>query len=100
MGGNGDDTLDGGNGRDLLAGGAGADVFVFATGTNRDTITDFEDGIDQIDLTGLAPAGITEFAHLAISDNGVDAVVMLDGGNYVTLLNTLAADLDATDFIF
>jgi len=100
MGGNGDDTLDGGNGRDQMTGGAGADVFVFATGTNRDTITDFEDGIDQIDLTGLAPSGITEFAHLAISDNGVDAVVMLDNGNYVTLLNTLAADLDATDFIF
>ncbi len=47
----GDDTLyDIGN-RDILTGFAGADTFVLSHDGRRDTITDFEDGIDVIDLT-------------------------------------------------
>lgn len=58
-GGEGRDTLIGGAGRDVLTGGAGADVFVFARiahigrGENSDRITDFESGLDRIDLRGL-----------------------------------------------
>jgi RTX calcium-binding nonapeptide repeat (4 copies)/Glycoside-hydrolase family GH114 len=54
IGGNGDDRLSGDRGYDLLTGGAGRDVFVyekFAPRTlGRDTITDFEVGIDKIEL--------------------------------------------------
>ncbi|WP_170293931.1 calcium-binding protein [Paracoccus limosus] len=58
FGGNGNDTLDGGFGADTMAGGAGADLFVFATGTTgrgiyRDQITDFQRGIDDLDLRGI-----------------------------------------------
>ncbi|MDQ7775028.1 MAG: calcium-binding protein [Paracoccus aminovorans] len=58
FGGLGNDTLDGGHGVDLLAGGAGADVFVFATGSTgkgglRDRISDFQRGIDDLDLRGI-----------------------------------------------
>ncbi len=55
----GDDTLTGGEGRDQLTGGAGADRFVFAEGDAgiggalRDFVTDFESGVDRLDLTAI-----------------------------------------------
>ena len=56
-GGDGSDRLEGGAGSDIMTGDAGADVFVF-TGLasfdrSIDYITDFERGIDRIDLSGL-----------------------------------------------
>lgn len=59
FGGGGDDTLTGDGGQDTLTGGPGSDIFVFDSvsdsphGASRDTITDFEAGVDQIDLSGL-----------------------------------------------
>ncbi|SEQ54354.1 peroxidase family protein [Nitrosomonas ureae] len=55
----GDDTLIGGPLADLLTGGTGADIFDYfaAVGhsnpANRDTIMDFETGIDTIDLSAI-----------------------------------------------
>ncbi len=47
----GNDTLyDVGN-RDILTGGLGADTFVLSHDGQRDTITDFQDGVDVIDFT-------------------------------------------------
>ncbi|MCR6673591.1 VCBS domain-containing protein [Devosia ginsengisoli] len=57
VGGAGDDILWGGAGRDTLTGGDGADVFRFwnaedsVRGGARDVITDFEKGVDKIDLS-------------------------------------------------
>lgn len=52
-GGGGDDSLSGGSGHDLLSGGAGADVFAYAGRADfRDTITDFEAGIDLFRFEG------------------------------------------------
>lgn len=52
----GNDSLQGGAGYDTLTGGAGADVFVFTTADNfdgaMDVITDFQSGVDRIDLSG------------------------------------------------
>jgi len=59
FGGDGEDVLYGGIGRDTLTGGADADRFVFAAtaetpaGANRDVITDFEKGLDLIDLSRI-----------------------------------------------
>lgn len=59
FGGKGSDTLYAGAGSDQLTGGQGADTFVWAsasesvTGRNRDRITDFETGIDRIDISAL-----------------------------------------------
>lgn len=56
QGGKGGDVLIGGRGSDTLSGGAGADTFVFSdrrhshAGADRDTITDFDHGADQINL--------------------------------------------------
>ena len=66
-GGAGNDTLNGGTGSDSLTGGAGVDHFVFMP-TNQDaliTITDFQRGVDKIDLTGFSLAG---FAAAAIAN--------------------------------
>jgi Ca2+-binding RTX toxin-like protein len=67
-GGAGDDVLSGDVGTDRLTGGAGADVFQFGatahstvSATSRDIITDFQIGLDKIDLSGI-DANITKGA--------------------------------------
>lgn len=61
----GNDTFDGGAGKDTMVGGTGADVFKFSsltdsvlTNNNYDRITDFEVGVDEIDLSGLGFTGL------------------------------------------
>jgi Ca2+-binding RTX toxin-like protein len=55
----GEDILRGGLGTDLLTGGSGADVFLFEaassgmTRATRDRITDFQNGMDDIDLSAI-----------------------------------------------
>ena len=44
------DKLYGGKGNDRLTGGAGKDTFIFKKQEGKDTITDFENGKDKIDL--------------------------------------------------
>lgn len=60
-GGNGKDLIFGGTGADTLTGGADADTFVFSSaeaslfqnGKPQDVITDFQVGVDHIDLTAF-----------------------------------------------
>ena len=52
-GGGGDDILMDGAGADTLTGGAGADVFVLSLDGATDRITDFQLGIDRLDLSQL-----------------------------------------------
>jgi Ca2+-binding RTX toxin-like protein len=61
-GGKGFDTLNGGLGNDNLVGGAGNDVFVLGAGLGIDTISDFANGQDTIQLIN----GLT-FGQLSIS---------------------------------
>jgi Ca2+-binding RTX toxin-like protein len=61
-GGKGFDTLNGGLGNDNLVGGAGNDVFVLRAGLGVDTISDFGNGQDTIQLIN----GLT-FGQLSIS---------------------------------
>ncbi|MEG4069888.1 calcium-binding protein [Microcoleus sp. Pol11C2] len=61
-GGKGFDTLNGGLGNDYLVGGAGNDVFVLGAGLGVDTISDFANGQDTLQLIN----GLT-FGQLSIS---------------------------------
>jgi Ca2+-binding RTX toxin-like protein len=95
----GNDILDGKKGADQLDGGDGADTFVFATGYGKDTIMDFENGVDQIDVsrwTGIDDFGDIE-SHMS-SSNG-DVLITL-GKDVLRIADTTEADLDVNDFIF
>ena len=97
-GGAGDDTITGLGGDDTLTGGEGADTFVFASGHGNDTITDFADGEDTIDLSAFK--AITGFDDLTVAQNGADTVITVPGGGTITLQGFASADLDAADFTF
>lgn len=91
--------LDGGGGNDLLTGGGGADEFVFRDGFGKDRVADFQDGLDHIDLSGLA--GVDDFSDLRVSTLGFDTVITFgDGSQTITLSAFSASNLSADDFIF
>jgi Ca2+-binding RTX toxin-like protein len=115
LGGTGNDVLDGGSGNDTLDGQAGADrliggtgndrltgglgigtdVFVFAPQGGRDRVTDFEDGVDRIDLRAFS----TSLSQLAITDLGNDLRIVV-GTTTVFLTNVDATEIGAADFLF
>lgn len=96
-GGNTDDRIEGGAGDDLLTGGTGADVFVFNLGDDR--ITDFEQGVDEVQLVGLP--GIDSFDDIEglLQQAGTD-VVLGFGDRSLTFENQDIADFSANDFDF
>ena len=106
VGGGGDDVLDGGTGKDTMTGGAGIDVFVLRAGDggsaieDTDIITDFTDGTDVLELTGLA------YADLLISQGdgsvlpSTSTVIRSVAGEYLAVLqNTSSADINYLDFV-
>lgn len=96
QGGEGDDRLDGGRGQDTLTGGAGADVFIFdAIEKGRDVITDFEDGQDLIQISGLG----YEDLSFAETESGV-CITSAHMSGQITLEGLSLAALDASDFLF
>ena len=99
FGGMGDDTLSGGAGEDTLSGGPGDDTFVFMPDGGDDTITDFTDGDDTIDLSALVD--ITSFGNLSMEQQGDDVFMDLSGqgGGSILLEDFDIANLDALDFI-
>lgn len=94
-GGNDGDVLQGNAGNDTLTGGAGSDYYQMTPGMGRDTITDFADNIDRIDLSLL---GIG-FSGLTITQSGADALVSF-GANEMLVQGIAASSLTAADFYF
>jgi hypothetical protein len=102
IGGSGADRLEGGGGADILTGNAGADVFVYSTGdggtlATADVISDFEDGIDLIDLQGTTANVIGD---VTIDANGGNASISVGGEVLAVLTGIADTDLDSNDFIF
>ncbi len=97
IGGNGNDVLAGKAGNDLLYGGAGRDVFAFdAAGWGRDTVADYRDNYDKLDMRG---SGAANFAALTVAQVGVDTVVSV-GGDEIVLQGINAHSITQSDFIF
>lgn len=94
-GGTGADRLIGQQGNDTLTGGSNADRFVFATGDGTDTITDFQNGTDRIEIT----AGATGFAQVTVTDAGTDVRVQFS--NVTIMIEDLVhTTITAADFVF
>jgi glycerophosphoryl diester phosphodiesterase len=74
QGGGGDNRLDGGGGQDTLRARKGArDVFVLTAGQGTDTVKDFDDDQDKVELSdGLV------FTDVAVSRVGDDTVLSVD----------------------
>lgn len=98
IGGAGSDWLIGDQGADTLTGGADADVFVYTgSGQGADTITDFQVGIDSIDLRQLSiTASDVSLSAVDTSGNGsndaIEIAVSINGGS-----ETLAVIEGVTD---
>ena len=102
LGEEGNDTLTGGADDDWLHGGSGNDTFVFEGGHGNDTIQDFSDGSDLIDLTALTEITAWNDISSLVSADGTAAVIDLStkGGGSIRLEGVAVADLDADDFDF
>ncbi|MEO1975829.1 MAG: type I secretion protein, partial [Paracoccaceae bacterium] len=74
----------------------GTDVFVFSdiNAGEHDTITDFLDGTDLIEI-----AGGYSFSDLTITTVGGDAEIEV-GGHTIVLFGGASASFTAADFIF
>jgi len=78
-----------------LFGGGGRDSFVFRQNDGADTISGFQDDIDEIDFSDTN----LNFGNLAISDDGTDTTVDYGTGS-VTILGTLQSQITEDDFNF
>ncbi|MGO4910536.1 DUF4114 domain-containing protein [Pseudorhodobacter sp. W20_MBD10_FR17] len=106
VGGLGSDTIEGGAGNDNLWGGSwsadkAADVFVFTIGSGRDTVQDFEKGLDLIDVSAF----YTDFTGIVEHAVNLGWAVELNfgdiGSNDCAVIKSCSlSDLTADMFIF
>ena len=91
-----DNKIDGQGGDDVLTGGAGSDLFIFADNGSTDTITDFQTGVDKIDLSqifDLSEADVSYNAtthqvqvdtdHNGVADLFIDSMHVVNSGDYL-----------------
>ncbi len=101
LGGDGNDELSGGKGDDTLGGGAGRDIFVFKKQDGKDTIKDFEDGKDKIDLSAFKfadkAAALAEFYEIGGGNN--DKLGFMYKGAEIIIKGIDLSDLSDADFI-
>ena len=94
-----DDLLQGFRGNDKLTGGDGSDTFVFATKSGRDTIADFDSGVDAISLEGWK--AIDNFADVkSHAKNHGDDVWITAGKDVLIIDGVHKAQLHGSDFDF
>ena len=94
----GNDTINGGTGNDKMTGGTGADTFQF---TNlyfgRDTITDFQHGVDVLSFASNVAHNFSEFS---IVGNGTNYVTISHGVDKIVLTGVIPITIDSHDFLF
>ena len=80
----------------FFTGGAGADTFVFRAGVSIETnvtVTDFEDGVDQIGLR------FQPFDQLTITDTTEGAVIEYYATSPMLLVGISASQISQEDFL-
>jgi len=101
-GGAGDDLLKGGGGEDVLIGQAGVDVligggkqdtFVLSKKGEMDTIRDFKNGQDVLDVKGA------RFRQLDIQQDGKDTLISVGKTEIALLTGIQASQIDIADFV-
>jgi len=92
-----DNKIDGQGGNDTLTGNAGSDLFIFHNDGSTDTITDFQTGVDKIDLTGLAGVGAADVSY----DAGTHQVqIDTDHNGVADLFINSSHAVNAGDYLF
>ncbi|MBD9371382.1 hypothetical protein IB238_01850 [Rhizobium sp. ARZ01] len=97
-GNSGANKINGGKGNDTLTGGGGADDFVFAKGYGKDTITDFQNNIDDIDLRSYGFSSVSSVLKKA-AQVGTDVHIKISSTDIIVLDDFKLKDLDASDFL-
>lgn len=97
-GGSGNDRLDGGKGNDKLTGGSGADDFVFRKGYGRDTIVDFKNNVDDIDLRSYGFSKVGQVLSRA-DQVGSDVHIELSSTDVIIIEDFRLKNLDSKDFL-
>ncbi len=94
------DTLVGGEGNDTLTGGLGRDTFGFGpSDLGADVITDFQEGVDRIDVDAFNfGVGDVNAIIAGAQQIGGDALLTLAANNTVLLQDVQIGDLNLGDF--
>ena len=98
IGNSGANKITGYTGNDTMTGGGGADIFVFAKGYGRDTITDFQNNVDDIDLRSYDFSSASSVLSKAVQV-GSDVEIRIASSDVIVLKNFQKASLDAGDFL-
>ncbi|MEM1392927.1 MAG: hypothetical protein AAGG00_06445, partial [Cyanobacteria bacterium P01_H01_bin.150] len=80
-------------GNNRLYGGSGKDTFVLSRGIGKDTIYDFENGVDSLGLSD----GLT-YSDLDIQANGSNTNILFDNQILATLNRVNSSLIDQSDF--
>lgn len=98
IGGDGNDALIGNEADNVLTGGLGADTFIFdSDGGGYDEITDFTQGVDVIDVSGM---GRIRKRDVAVSHDGDgDVELQIFGTQTINLTGLSFSDLSLSDFV-
>lgn len=91
-----DDIIWGGAGNDSLTGGLGADTFAFVAGNGNDEITDFLQGTDVVDLTGLT--GVSSVNDFILVTTAGNTTLFYGDGDSILFSNGIT--LTDADFLF
>jgi 5'-nucleotidase / UDP-sugar diphosphatase len=98
-GGEGDDFLSGGLGADTLEGGAGSDRFVIRPRFGAETILDFEDGIDFLQLEELRFDRLTIAQGTGAAINDTLITTTFGDRLLATLIGVQASTITRADFV-
>ena len=74
------------------------DIFVFSPGDGRVTVSAFDPGYDQIDLSAFGIADFDDLASAILASDG-QTTLDLGDGDMLELAGVLTGDLDDVDFV-